>query len=659
MKIGTYYYPEQWPREQWQRDFDNIAKMGLQIVHMAEFAWFTLEPRPGEFHFDWLHECVEMARQRKLDVILCTPTAAPPVWLSRGEPSTLPVDRHGTPCRFGGRRHYNPCSSKFREACARIVEAMAREFGDDPSTIGWQIDNELGGAFDQSGETHAAFQSWLQRKYGTVEQLNRAWGNQFWNQYYTDFSQIRFPFNRNPEYRNPHESLDASRFWSWAWADFTKLQADILKRYVGERFITTNFMPLFPDCDPKDFEGILNFWSWDSYPVTGWDRNPTDENFRIADPAGIALVHDQMASFNGRWGLMEVQPGQVNWSGVPCRLYPGTVRLFLWSAFAHGAEFITVYRFRRPRFGIELWHDALVGPDGVTPTEGGQQFMQVIREVGQLQGTEAQRHEGTKRSDPCVGIVLDFDQLWLLESVPQAKRFSGKEWVTRWYAAAMRLGLPIRVVHADRDIPADVTLLIAPSIQMVDDALLKRWRAFAEHNQLILTCRTGIMDRSAQLFECEYGGAIRELIGARIDAYDSLPVDAVGHIQVNKERYKWGGWGEQLLADTGTEVLGKFTDQFYSGAAAVTHRRHGTGGVTYCGVDGELALLEALTLAAAERAGLGITPVPRRTQLLRRDGAWVFVNYNDRPVEAPAPKAARFIVGQRKVTPAGVAVWLA
>ena len=103
MKIGTYYYPEQWPREQWERDFDTIAAMGLQIVHMAEFAWFDLEPKPGEFHFDWLEQCVEMAKARKLDVILCTPTAAPPIWLSMNE-QTLPQDEHGTRGRFGGRR---------------------------------------------------------------------------------------------------------------------------------------------------------------------------------------------------------------------------------------------------------------------------------------------------------------------------------------------------------------------------------------------------------------------------------------------------------------------------------------------------------------------------------------------------------------------------
>src|SRR4051812_1786430 len=100
MKIGTYYYPEQWPREQWERDFDNIAKMGLRVVHMGEFAWFTMEPTPGDIQLDWLDECVDMAAARQLDVILCTPTAAPPIWLSQQHPETLPIE-NGLVKQFG------------------------------------------------------------------------------------------------------------------------------------------------------------------------------------------------------------------------------------------------------------------------------------------------------------------------------------------------------------------------------------------------------------------------------------------------------------------------------------------------------------------------------------------------------------------------------
>src|SRR4051812_9824300 len=135
MKIGTYYYPEQWPRKQWARDFDNIVAMGLQIVHMAEFAWFSLEPRPGEFRFEWLDECLEMARQRKLDVILCPPPAAPPVWLAYEFPETLPVDEYGRIGRFGGRRHYSPTPPKKIEASPRHLTPMADPLRRHPSLL--------------------------------------------------------------------------------------------------------------------------------------------------------------------------------------------------------------------------------------------------------------------------------------------------------------------------------------------------------------------------------------------------------------------------------------------------------------------------------------------------------------------------------------------
>ncbi len=311
MKIGTYYYPEQWPRSQWQRDFDNIAKMGLQIVHMAEFAWFDLEPQPGHFQFEWLDHCLTLAQQRKLDVILCTPTAAPPVWLSQQYPQTLPIDENGANYRFGGRRHYNPLSPPLHEATRRIVSAMADRFGNHPSVIGWQIDNEYSGSFDQSQVTHVAFRHWLRNKYGDIKTLNHAWGCQFWNTYYTSFDQILMPPGREPRYGNPHHHLDASRFWSWAYAHYNQIQAQILRPKVGQRFITTNFMHMHPDCDPADMAGDLTLTSWDSYPIAPWDKGGEGETYRIADPSAISLMHDISASYQQRWALMELQPGQV------------------------------------------------------------------------------------------------------------------------------------------------------------------------------------------------------------------------------------------------------------------------------------------------------------------------------------------------------------
>src|ERR1043165_10096353 len=59
MKIGVYYYPEAWPAAQWPRDMANIKKLGLEFVHMGEFAWAFMEPKPDTFDFAWLDRSEE------------------------------------------------------------------------------------------------------------------------------------------------------------------------------------------------------------------------------------------------------------------------------------------------------------------------------------------------------------------------------------------------------------------------------------------------------------------------------------------------------------------------------------------------------------------------------------------------------------------------
>lgn len=674
MKIGTYYYPEQWPREQWERDLDNIDAMGLGIVHMAEFAWFSLEPKPGQFQFDWLEQAVEMCAKRKLDVILCTPTAAPPVWLSQEHPQTLPADKHGTRMRFGGRRHYSPTSPQYREATTRIVTAMAEKFGNHPSVVGWQIDNEYSGEHDQSDHAHAAFREWLKRKYSTIENLNAAWGCQFWNQYYTDFLQILFPPSADPGYANPHHHLDGQRFWSWAYADFNKLQTDILKPRIGERFITTNFMPMHPTCNPGDMANDLTLFAWDSYPIFGQDKNPPDESYRVADPSGIAFMHDLMNSYKGRWGLLEIQLGQVNWTGMPILPYPGAVRLWLWTAIAHGAEFITTYRYRQPRFGIELFYQALVGPDGVTQNPGGREFVQVIDElkrIKELESAATKIEEPPKKkattvpaattnppAAPSVGLFFDFEQLWYYATMPQARRWDQRQWITQWYASLARLGQKIEIVLPNRPWPKGMSIVVAPGVQMVDETLIKQFDEYASGGgNLVLTCRTGLMDRNGQLWEGPVAKPILPLIGGAIEAYDGLPEGTFGKVEMDGVQHKWGIWGDLMYAEPNTKVLAKYSDQFYAGAAAVLHRKHGKGTVTYCGVNAENTFTDALLDKLIPPTKPPLAKLPPRVQVLRRGKYRIALNYQLVPFDAPAPKGAKFIIGAKKVDPVGVAVW--
>jgi beta-galactosidase len=141
--IGVYYYPEAWPESQWARDMANIRKLGMEFVHMGEFAWFFMEPEEGKFNFEWLDKNVELAAKNGLKVILCTPSAAPPIWLTRNHPEILTVDAAGRTMQHGSREHADWSSPLYREYVTKINTELARHYGHDRRVWGWQIDNEL------------------------------------------------------------------------------------------------------------------------------------------------------------------------------------------------------------------------------------------------------------------------------------------------------------------------------------------------------------------------------------------------------------------------------------------------------------------------------------------------------------------------------------
>jgi beta-galactosidase len=193
---------------------------------------------------------------------------------------------------------------------------------------------------------------------------------------------------------------------------------------------------------------------------------------------------------------------------------------------------------------------------------------------------------------------------------------------------------------------------------MVDEALVQKWDDYANAGgNLVLTCRTGLMDRTGQVWEGPLAKPIVPLIGATIEAYDGLPDDTWGEVEMDGHKHTWGVWADLLYAEPTTKVLAKYSNQFYAGAIAATRNRRGNGTVSYCGVFAESPFIDAMLEKIATDAGLPVTVLPPRVHLLKRGSHRILLNYQDQPITAPAPVGTKFLVGSAKVEPAGVAVW--
>ena len=92
----------------------------------------------------------------------------------------------------------------------------------------------------------------------------------------------------------------------------------------------------------------------------------------------------------------------------------------------------------------------------------------------------------------------------------------------------------MKVLQANRPWPSDLAMIVAPGLQMVDEKIVGQMEQYVQANgNLVLTCRTAWMDKRGQLFEGPIARPILKLIGASIEAYDSMPEQTVGQVEMD------------------------------------------------------------------------------------------------------------------------------
>ncbi|HWP44042.1 MAG TPA: beta-galactosidase [Blastocatellia bacterium] len=658
MRIGVYYYPEHWPEDQWERDFARMKEMGFEFVHMAEFAWAFMEPEEGRFDFAWLDRAVELASRNNLRVILCTPTPTPPAWLAEKHPEIFLVGADGRRLMHGSRTNNALSDPAYLRYSERIITELARRYGRNPAVWGWQLDNEPMAHPDYSPSAQQAFREWLKARYKTIDVLNREWGAAFWSLKYNSFDQIRIPNPTMLYGPSPHAILDYRRFIADRTGQFLNWQAALLRRHTApSQWITTNYIATISSTDPRR-STELDFISFTLYPVSG-GHNLGELGFRLGWQYGMAFAVPFYKNFSGATGVMELQPGQVNWARINPQPMPGVVRMWLWHAFAGGASFAAPYRFRQPLYGSEQYHYGIVGTDGVTPSPGGLEYSQVAREMRELR----------KKYDPSArppasylarktAILWNHENLWNIDHQKQTALWDTWGHMFRYLEIAKSFGAPLDVI-AEKDDFSAYPVLIAPAYQLIDEELVRRWTRYAEQGgHLVLTCRTGQKKRNGQLWEARWAEPIYSLIGAEISFFDLLLDDGKGEVRMKNETYPWNVWADVLKPASGTESLAEYSNQYYAGQTAITHRRLGKGSVTYIGVHTKDGRLEKEAMREVyKRAGIAVEDYPAGVYVDWRDGFWVAVNYSSSPVEIAVPDGAEILFGSRPLKPAEVLVW--
>ncbi len=611
MRLGVDYYPEHWPEERWAEDARLMHEAGLSVARLAEFAWSRLEPREGEFDFDWLDRAINTLAERDIEVVLGTPTASPPAWLVAKYPGVIPLDDRGLEQGFGTRLHRCYSSEEYRARSRAVTEAMAKHFGKNARVTGWQTDNEFARVDCTCDACAARWRKWLESRYGSLEKLNAAWGTVFWSQEYSDWSEV--PPLRRPicgtGAHNPSLILDWRRFQSGNIVSFQREQVEIIREHSPERSITHNLMGLHDSVDYYDLARDLDFVSWDNYPRDG--------------SAGVS--HDVMRGVKGsNFWVMEERSGHTGWMSFTPNPSPGQIRLWAWEAIGHGADAVVFFRWRSCLYGTEQFWQGILNHDGVPR----RRYREVARAAAEVKTLEKVL-EGSSVENS-VAIFNDYENIWALQIQPQTAGFSFRRIELAYAEAFARLGAGTDVIGPDADL-SKYKLVVFPPLYVCTEALARRIEDFVRGGGVaVLSCRSGVKDETNVCRTAPLPGPLARVAGLEVKDYDAIGGQKVEVELSDGSRLRAGAWCDVLDLKTAVATA-IYRSRYYLGEPAAAVNRLGEGRAYYIGTVPEAPFFTQFLRPVLDELGVDRVPgLPEGVGVARRykEGKPVLFVYN-------------------------------
>jgi beta-galactosidase len=664
VRIGVDYYPEHWDKDRWKTDAEMMVNANIKVVRIGEFAWSLYEPEEDRFEFTWIKEVLDFFHQYGIKVVLCTPSATPPKWMTDQYPDIFQEDIHGNTKIFGTRKHYCFNSDIYRKKTRVLVEMIASRYTDHPAVEAWQVDNELG----WSNTTRCyckkctnKFQNWLKDKYVTIDNLNKKYGTVFWSQTYNSFKEVIIPKAgacydtcHDTQGQNPALLLDFYRFSSDSVIDFMKESVEAIKKY-SDKPITTNLL----DASVNSGTGIdyyklsqsLDFVSLDNYIEFQWG---------IAKDAVVSKDHALLRSYKKLpFWVMEQQSGPCGWSKMGPTPTPGKLRLWTYQAVANGADTVVYFRWRACPFGTEEYWHGILNHDG-KPNRRYEEIVKTGQEMERLS-----KFYNALKPIARVAIVKSFDCEWSHSIHKHVENFDYDNLLTDYYKPFYEMGIPVDFVAADEDLTR-YSLVLAPALLMVNEIEKNNLEDYVRNGgKLVITFRSGCKDIYNNMLMETVPGSFSELAGVKVHDYDP---------QLEKQTKVSGVFGEgtaslwcDIVETTTAVTLGVYIDDFYAGRSCFTVNKYGSGETYYLGCDLDGQAMDKLMKYLGKIANLPISlySVPGVETVEAADGkekALFLMNHNTYPVVIALEKDyTEMITGQEikeiiRIAPYGVAV---
>lgn len=643
---GGDYNPEQWDEEVWAEDMRLFKIAHIDVVTLNVFSWAALQPSENEYDFSKLDKIMKMVRDNDIKVCMATSTAAHPAWMARKYPDILRVEYNGMKRSFGARHNSCPNSPTYRKYSVALAGKIAERYKDYDNIVAWHVSNEYGGeCFCEN--CAKAFREWVKERYGTIENVNKAWNTSFWSHTFYDFEEIvpsdlrseEFPYwiDGSPRTNFQGITLDYKRFNSDSMLACFNLEKEAIKKITPNIPVTTNFMGWYKGLDYNKWAKDMDFVAWDNYPEPN------------ADPSFAASFHDVVRGMKEGmpFCLMEQSPSVSNWHQY-CKLKrPGVMRLWSYQAVAHGSDTVMFFQMRQSQGACEKYHSAVINHVGNENTR----LFRELTELGEELTKLGDQTLGTTINSK-VAIVVDWENWWAAEmSAGPSNLINYVGEIQTYYKALFNNKIAVDFVRTDSDL-TKYSLVIAPLLYMNKDGYDEKIREYVKKGGCYLTTFfSGYVDENDRVILGGYPGKQKDILGIWVEESDALPPSENNGFIYKEKEYSAGVLCDIMHLEGAKEVA-SYIREFYANTPVITKNKFGEGTVYYIGThsDDEFYLQFLKDICT----DLAIEPVfnaPENIEVTVRENDnfkfFFILNHAEEPLEVNIPTGGTDIISDK------------
>ncbi len=604
---GAAYYPEYEPYDRLDKDVALMKASGLNVVRMGESTWSLWEPEDGQFDYAWMDRVVDAMGKAGIKVILGTPTYSIPAWMAHEHPEilarTLNPGLYGGPSIpgvYGMRQNMDTDSPAYRFYAERLIRHIVAHYKDNPTVIGWQLDNETGSLDADNRDVFIGFQHYLEKKFGTPEALSKAWFLNYWGENLHTWEDL--PTRDGAQ--STGYKLEWMRWSQLRVTDFLHWQADLVRQCASPRqFVTTDYAGMMkPDVNEEAIADFLDIPAVNVY-------HGTQDHF---DGAEQSLQEDFTRSLkHSNFLVTETNAQTTGWSSAfQFPPYDGQLREDVYTHLANGADMVEYWHWASIPANQETYWKGVLAHD----FEPNRAYAEVSRTAHELQ--KIGPHLVGLKIHNQVAILWSRDSRNAIGFMPFSS--SGPQWSddppTATYTTLVRQlhrSLYDLNVGADFVFPTSTDfsaykLLIVPALYISDDALLQRISDYVKNGgHVVMTFKSGFANENSAVRWVRAPGPLREAAGFSYQEFSSLkhPLALKGdpfHVgDANQVEY----WAEFLMLDH-AKALAYYDQPFFGRWPAITENNFGAGTLLYEGTYLSDRLQTAVLRTSLEQAGL-------------------------------------------------------